>query len=68
MGWYPPSPLSFFAASLTPGKRSELTQDVACGPAAFADQPLQEPEDDYPQVGGHEDQKDSTDNICKNCI
>lgn len=56
-----------FAASHASGKRSELTQDVPCSPAALADQPLQKAEDDYPQVGGHEDQEDSTDNICKNC-
>lgn len=52
---------------LLPGGGSELTQDVACSPAALADQPLQEPDDDYPQVGGHEDEKHSTHNICKNC-
>lgn len=49
------------------GEGPELTQDVACSPAALADQPLQEPDDDYPQVGGHEGQEDSTHNVGKNC-
>lgn len=49
------------------GAGPELTQDVACGPAALADQPLQEPDDDYPHVAGHEDQKESTHNIGNNC-
>lgn len=49
------------------GAGPALTQDVACSPAALADQPLQEPDDDYPQVAGHEDQKESTHNIGNDC-
>lgn len=60
-------PPSSFAAHLAPERRFGLTKDVACSPAALADQSLQETEDHNPQVAGHKYQQDPTDHIGKNC-